>query len=344
MRVNKIWSILAMLVLVLSTTVILNSCGKDSEDGNNNDDHPSTIVDGIDSSLIPGVYEFNGNIAPSFSLFKDGTCEIRSNGHSSSITPGKWTYEKNTHVLLVGTYVYTIKMLTKESLVAEWTSVKYGTSVSSWVRTNLPSEGTSDSENEVSKINGHDAVDLGLTVKWATMNIGAATPEGYGEYFAWGETKSKDVYEWRTYMWCNGSYRSQTKYCTDSSYGKVDNKTMLDSEDDAATANWGKQWRMPTRDEMDELQEKCTWTWTTRNGVNGYLVQSATNGNFIFLPACGERYGSEIHNGGTCGNYWLSSLGTSGSNDACTLFFKSDRNDWGYSSRYHGLSVRAVCP
>ena len=128
--------------------------------------------------------------------------------------------------------------------------------------------------------NGHEYVDLGLSVKWATCNVGAVSPEDYGDYFAWGETEPKDFYAWSTYKWCNGSYDTLTKYCTDSKYGTVDNKTVLDLEDDAAHVNWGGDWRMPTKAEQDELYNNCTWEWTTQNGVNGYKVTSKINGNY----------------------------------------------------------------
>ncbi len=137
---------------------------------------------------------------------------------------------------------------------------------------------------------GHEYVDLGLPsgLKWATCNVGATAPEAYGDYYAWGETAPKTIYNWSTYKWCNGSYDTQTKYCTSSSYGTVDNKTVLDLADDAARANWGGAWRMPTDEEWTELRENCTWTWTNLNGKNGYEVKGA-NGNSIFLPAAGKK-------------------------------------------------------
>ena len=118
----------------------------------------------------------------------------------------------------------------------------------------------------------HEFVDLGLPsgTLWATMNVGANSPEEYGDYFAWGETTPKDYYDWSTYQWCMGSRSSFTKYCTDSSLGYngfVDNKTELDPEDDAATANWGEMWRMPSDDQLYELKNVCIWQWTMRNGV-----------------------------------------------------------------------------
>ena len=194
--------------------------------------------------------------------------------------------------------------------------------------------------------NGHEYVDLGLSVKWATCNVGANAPEEYGDYFAWGETEPKSEYNWSTYKWCEGSYDTQTKYCTDSYYGTVDNKTILELSDDAANASWGGSWRMPTKAEQDELRTECTWTWTwtTQNGVNGYKVTSKTNGNSIFLPAAGCRYSSDLNYAGVDGSYWSSSLCTLGSYSAYDLHFNSAYEGWYYYDRYYGRSVRPVLP
>ena len=192
--------------------------------------------------------------------------------------------------------------------------------------------------------NGHEYVDLGLSVKWATCNVGASKPEEYGDYFAWGETTTKSSYSWSTYKWCRGDYDNLTKYCTSSIYGTVDNKEQLDISDDAARANWGGSWRMPTRDELIELREKCTWTWTTQNGVNGYKVTSKTNGRSIFLPAAGYRSGSSLYDAGSGGGYWSSSLRTDGPDYARYVFFDSSGVAWTLSGRCYGQSVRTVCP
>ena len=153
------------------------------------------------------------------------------------------------------------------------------------------------------------AVDLGLSVKWASCNLGASKPEDSGEYFAWGETEPKNDYNSSTYKW--GSYNTITKYNTDSSYGTVDNKTVLDPEDDVAHVKLGSMWRMPTDDEWTELTTKCKWTWITYKGVKGYKVTSP-NGNSIFLPAAGFRYDKTLNNGNdsslSVGHYWSSSL------------------------------------
>lgn len=194
--------------------------------------------------------------------------------------------------------------------------------------------------------NGYAYVDLGLSVKWATCNVGANNPEDYGDYFAWGETTTKTTYNWSTYKYCNGSYNTLTKYNNSSSYGSVDNKTELDLSDDVARANWGGSWRMPTDAEWTELREQCTWTWTTQNGVYGRKVTSKTNGNSIFLPAAGYRDGSSLTDAGSGGYYWSSSLCMDYPDGAWYVNFNSSsvHRYKNFRSRYYGRSVRPVCP
>ena len=189
--------------------------------------------------------------------------------------------------------------------------------------------------------NGHEWVDLGLSVKWATCNVGATKPEEYGNYYAWGETETKTTYNWSTYKWCNGSSSTLTKYNTSSSHGTVDNKTQLELADDAARANWGGAWRMPTDAEWTELRENCTWTWTTLKGTNGYEVKG-TNGNSIFLPAAGYRSDADLNRAGYYGSYWSSSLYTDYPNYAWYVYFNSDNVYRDGSYRYYGRSVRPV--
>ena len=179
-------------------------------------------------------------------------------------------------------------------------------------------------------VNGYAAVDLGLSVKWATVNIGAESPEDYGNYYAWGETEAKDSYT---------SSNSVT-------YGVDMDDIAGDAEYDAATANWGSSWRMPTYDEMEELVDNCTWTWTTENGVNGYLV-TGPNTNSIFLPAAGNRNGTSLYNAGSDGVYWSST--PIGSDDAFNLGYVVNGHSIsisgpgvGYSFRYLGRTVRPV--
>ena len=195
-----------------------------------------------------------------------------------------------------------------------------------------------------------ESVDLGLPsgLKWATCNIGAESPEDYGDFFAWGETEKKEEYSWNNYKWSisNDVQFALTKYNihTHSGNGIVDNKTVLEEADDAAHANWGGSWRMPTNAEFTELREKCTWTWTTQNGIKGYKVTSNSNGNSIFLPAAGYCIDSSFGGAGICGFYWSSSLSTDHTLNAYYLTFYSSRVDWTSSNRFQGNSVRPVCP
>ena len=194
--------------------------------------------------------------------------------------------------------------------------------------------------------NGYAWVDLGLSVKWATCNVGASKAEDYGSYFAWGETAPKDSYTWENYKWANGSETTMTKYCSESSYGNngfTDDKTVLDAEDDAATVNMGGSWRMPTVEEQQELIDGCTWTWKTKNGINGCEVKSKTNGNSIFLPAAGFYNDSDLYGTGFRSLYWSNSLNTNLSCSIFTLRFGSDHVGLYSDYRYYGLFVRAVC-
>ena len=187
--------------------------------------------------------------------------------------------------------------------------------------------------------NGHEYVDLGLSVKWATCNVGVEKPEDYGDYYAWGETQTKSFYDWSTYLDSpNRDGKSFTKYNNNGG------KTQLLPEDDVAHVKWKGTWRMPTKAEQDELQEQCTWTWTSQGGKNGYKVTSKKNGNSIFLPAAGWRGDGELSNAGSDGNYWSSSLNPNYDFNAFGLYFDSGGWNWGYGLRLYGHSVRAVCP
>lgn len=187
------------------------------------------------------------------------------------------------------------------------------------------------------------AVDLGLPsgTLWADRNIGADSPKDYGYKFAWGETKPKKTYDWSNYKWCNGSSDKLTKYCPDADWGTIDNKMTLELEDDAATSNWGENWRMPTCEEMEELEKFCSWVWFSQNGVKGCKVVGP-NGNSIFLPA------NELGNGQTFGAYWSSSIledypvDDSGADDAWYIETSSIGCNFYWIDRCNGLAVRAV--
>ena len=209
-------------------------------------------------------------------------------------------------------------------------------------------------DNPVSPPVEGDWVDLGLPsgTLWATRNVGASAPEDYGDYFAWGETQPKND-SVNTYMWYRSDnyypyYSGYTKYCTVGDYGYnglVDNKTELDPSDDAATANWGAEARMPSFEQFQELCDYCTWQSTQHNGVYGQLA-TGPNGNTIFLPAAGYRWLESLNDVGSDGVYWSRTLNSSSPNNAYHLYFRSGvvSGDvvWYDFNRYGGFSVRAV--
>ena len=201
-------------------------------------------------------------------------------------------------------------------------------------------------------------VDLGLSVKWATFNVGASRPEEYGDYYAWGETEPKDDYSWQTYKFrVSGDQPSNltfNKYCpsNQASYwggsGSPDNKTVLDLEDDAAHVIWGDNWRMPTNDEFTELRNNCTWTWTDDykgTGVSGRIVTSNKSGytdKSFFLPSAGYQYGTSFHFVSTWGGYLSSSLYTNDPYCPFIVYFYNEEFGWSYDYRSDGFSVRPV--
>ena len=198
------------------------------------------------------------------------------------------------------------------------------------VRETADSEKTKlEEENQQSTsgyINGHEWVDLGLSVKWATCNVGASSPSSYGNYYAWGETSTKSTYT----------------EDNSTTYGKTFADISGDARYDAARANWGGSWRMPTKAECQELKDNCTWTWTTQSGVNGYRVTSKKNGTSIFLPAAGSRFGSSLGYAGESGYYWFSSPLGSLTAYAYGLYFNSSYHLVYWYYRYDGRTVRPV--
>ncbi len=193
-------------------------------------------------------------------------------------------------------------------------------------------------------------VDLGLSsgTLWATMNVGANSPEDYGDYFAWGETVGYNngytTFSWSKYKYCNGSNDTLTKYCNKSDHGYngfTDTLTELEPEDDAAYVNWGIKWRMPTDAQWTEIRTECTWSWTKQNDVNGYLV-TGPNGNSIFIPAAGYRSNDSLGNAGIVGYYWSHSLRTGYPGSARSVDFGSGYVARGSNIRCYGFSVRPV--
>ena len=198
---------------------------------------------------------------------------------------------------------------------------------------------TFDVEKEENEANPDDyhphAVDLGLPsgLKWATCNVGASSPEEYGDYFAWGDMEKKSDYDYDTYIYHN--------YITDEYTNLGSN--ISSTQYDVAHVKWGSNWRMPTYDEIKELIKNCTWQWTTHNGVNGQLV-TGPNGNSIFLPATGWYYGTNLNDRGTTGCYWSATQleGYSGRGGAYQLYIYDGYRSMHAKFRYYGLSVRPV--
>ena len=201
---------------------------------------------------------------------------------------------------------------------------------------------------------GHGYVDLGLSVYWATMNINAAEMEDCGDYFAWGETSPKDDYSWSTYQYKSGSYL--TEYVTQRVHGTIDDKTQLEPADDVAHVRWGGNWRMPTKEEMDELITECDFRWIEVGGSSRKSVIRVTGParKCILLPAGGQRYGTSTPDWWSA-FYWTSSLYSSWDEQAYSLYLRSSgadeetgimpkpqKND--KRDRYYGFLIRAVCP
>lgn len=216
-----------------------------------------------------------------------------------------------------------------------------------------PNDG-SGSQNDsivdpVGSLNGHEYIDMALPsgLLWATCNVGADTPEGYGDYFAWGETMPKEIYDWKSYKYgrfFHDRYELE-KYCTDSCCGLngfVDNLTLLEPADDVVQASWGIGWRIPTIGEWDEMFQNTTSEWTTQNGVNGWRF-TASNGNSLFLPAAGYYWESEF-NAADLGVYWSVTLNVEFPYRAWGFHFNASQcHLCGSSDRNRGQTVRAVC-
>ena len=210
-----------------------------------------------------------------------------------------------------------------------------------------PASSQKKSTSTAKPAENHQWVDLGLSVKWATCNVGASTPGGYGNFYAWGEISPKKEYKWNNYtFWTSGDSESDlrfSKYNTNGAHGPVDNKTRLDLSDDVAHRQWGGSWRIPTNREWMELWNECTWTWTSMEGHSGYEVTSNINGKSIFLPAAGEHYWTTVSDRDAKGYYWSSDLDDfKRSYYARGVSFKSDGKNPIAGFRNDGFSVRPV--
>ncbi len=197
--------------------------------------------------------------------------------------------------------------------------------------TNQPEGGNNNPEVAGNTINGHEYVDLGLPsgLKWATCNIGATNPEDFGNYYAWGETSTKNEY--------------LENNCTTA--GVDLSEISGDAQHDAARAKWGSTWRLPTAEEFEELTNMCTWTWVTQNNVNGMKV-TGQNGKSIFIPATGYRFGSSLNYVGEYGYFWSSTTYTNNNNidkyNAYYLGFLSGGHSVSWGNRSYGYTIRPV--
>lgn len=338
-----------MAILAIFMSVNLVSCSSD-DDGSSNRLVGTWICDNWDSRGIT-TYNFKS----------DGTYTSKCGVYYSE--SGHYTYE---HPLWTEsenggkTNVYTVVSFEKDYFVV---MNKYADTY-----TFYRNEGLEEEQVVSGTVQNHDYVDLGLSVKWATCNIGASKPEYHGSCFLWGETTGaavnfgeSDYDKYKFHKWSEGCDQTGlTKYCTSEDYGYctvlhynsyykdfeyfVDNLTTLLPEDDAATVRWGNQWRMPTKAEIEELLNKCTWTWTQHNGYNGYRV-TGRNGNSIFLPTVYEKnHGTLV---GERGSYWSSSLIQDWPESAWNLYFNyshysiEDANVYS-NTRYHAKLIRPV--
>ena len=265
----------------------------------------ASVLPSCDGAILRGNVTSNGGIALTARGFLYGTSSNNLSQTVQANGTGTGSFTSTIAGLAANTTYYYKAYATNSACTA------YGEVLSF-----TPTTGT---------LYGHDWVDLGLPsgLRWATCNVGASSPTAYGNYYAWGETTTKATYN-------------------ESTYTYTGNQTTLPSSADAATANWGIGWRMPTQSEMQELLDNCTYTWTTQNGVNGRLF-TGPNGNSIFLPAAGYRNGGELYSAGSLGNYWSSSLGSSDTYYAWNLGFNSGGCSMDYYLRCYGRSVRAVC-
>lgn len=184
----------------------------------------------------------------------------------------------------------------------------------------------------------HNAVDLGLSVKWSTTNVGADLPHDFGDYYSWGEIKTKSCYDWDNYAFGNDT--CITKYCVEEKYGTIDNLNQLTEFDDVVAVKWKNGWRMPTYEEFNELRTKCTFEVRTLLGQDGYLL-TGPNGNTIFFPLAGEIDGTSVSGKDNYVIYWTSTL-FSNNTEAYEFAMSKEGYYWYDSPRYTGHNIRAV--
>ena len=325
MKGKKIYYIFITLAFVIMAT--FNACKPEPEPDNNTTGSVKVATSSV-SNITETSAKCGGRVeATGYTVGECGLCWN---------TTGNPTIDddRTTDQIGTGYFVSTISGLEKATKYY----VKAYASTSSGTLYGEQKEFTTD-EPTTGIINGHEWVDLGLPsgLKWATCNVGANSPENYGNYYAWGETETKSTYTESSSL----TYGLSISELQLQDY--IDGEGNLTPSHDAATANWGSAWRMPTKEELEELEDKCTWIRTTQNGVKGYEV-NGPNGNRIFLPAAGYRLGSSLDSAGEYGRYWSSTPDESDSKYAYYLYFlsKYQLQNVSMGIRNFGMSVRPV--
>ena len=319
------------------------------KDGGNLSVISSEDVDSVSFSVGSWLFKITTSTAVSVttSSFKAmASVSLNENVKSLSVSPevgvcysdenSKPTYSDAHEVLGSSMTDYTINI----NCIDPGTTYYYRTYVKLlgevYYDSNVYSITTLETKPQNKVINGHKFIDLGLPsgLLWAETNVGASTPYADGDYYAWGETQTKSYYSWRTYKW--GSIFTK--------YNSSDGKTTLEASDDVATVKWGKECRMPSPAEFQELYKKCDWTWkSSYNGTSGYLVKGPNN-QTIFFPASGFRDNGDLFHHGSYGFYWSSSLVASNADCAYGLCLCGSIDIYPScgEGRYGGLSVRPV--
>lgn len=320
------------LLIALLMNLCLISCSGDDNDIVNGEYISGT--DGVVSTGVPlGIGPFSATVTCTADSILLGNSYVKKFGVSYGKDPAADESLCTASTIKGSTYSITLTNLKPETsyfykayIVISSGTTAYG-STRKLTTTSL-------------KITSGETVDLGLPsgTKWASHNVGASNPEDYGSYFAWGETSPKSEYDY------GSSVTQSVEYFVLRRRGVIDSNGNLTAAYDAATVNWGSEWRMPTSAEMNELLTCCMWTWTPYKGVNGCVV-TGRNGNSIFLPAAGSCQGLNINNAGSYGEYWSSTVY---SNDyypfhfAEDLIFYSGRYITDTYFRYSGFSIRPV--
>ncbi len=319
-----------------------NNGGDDDDDddggGNGGDDEEATkptVTTNSVSNITFKSATCGGNVTD------DGGANVTARGVCWSTSPNPTTSDnKTTDGSGIGSFTSNLTNLNENTTyhVRAYATNKNGTSYGdeltfTTIKVNYDPDG---------EIAGHGYVDLGLPSgkKWATCNVGASSPEDYGDYFAWGETSPKAKYDWDTYLHWNDI--DGDGWC-DNVEGTINSDISGNAQYDAATANWGGSWRMPTKDEMQELVDHCEWEWTQVNGVYGSKVVGP-NGSCIFLPAAGYRDGSSLYADGYYSRYWSSSPIDGYYDFSAYYLYFDDGGEHVFTNSYrdYGLTVRPI--